>query len=175
VSYLSAPPLLKKNKPRISWSGIAATKEKANRSGAERAQKTQRFGTRKNAGGWHELLLPPKGAPRRGEAQAKTAAKARAIHSPTLRRRQNPRSSVLGAAAVRSFLVAAVPLQKTHGRFSRSLFLELGGVISFAEAGVGILLDHAHLDPAIFSVFFRVARHVADVVLAAEFLINLPE
>jgi len=28
-----------------------------------------------------------------GEAQAKTAAKARAIHAPTMRRRQNPRSS----------------------------------------------------------------------------------
>ena len=52
--------------PRITWSGMAATKEKANRSGAERAEKTQRFGTRKNAGGLHELLLPPKGAPRRG-------------------------------------------------------------------------------------------------------------
>jgi len=42
----------------ITWSGIAATKEKANRSGAERAAGTQRFGTRKNAGGLHELLLP---------------------------------------------------------------------------------------------------------------------
>ena len=55
-----------KNKPRMSWSGIAATEEKANRSGAERAEKTQRFGTRNNAGGLHELLLPPKDAPRRG-------------------------------------------------------------------------------------------------------------
>jgi len=34
----------------------------------------------------HQARLP-------GEAQAKTAAKARAIHSPTLRRQQSPRSS----------------------------------------------------------------------------------
>jgi len=54
----------------ISWSGIAATKEKANRKGAERAEKTQRFGTRKNTGGLHELLLPSKGAPLRGEVFA---------------------------------------------------------------------------------------------------------
>jgi len=33
-------PLARSRNTRKSWSGIAATKEKANRSGAERAEKT---------------------------------------------------------------------------------------------------------------------------------------
>ena len=41
------------------------SQKESHRRGAERAEKTQRFGTRKNAGGLHELLLPPKSAPRR--------------------------------------------------------------------------------------------------------------
>jgi len=54
-----------------------------------------------------------------GEAQAKTAAKARAIHPPALRLQQNPRSSVFFR-----ILISSV----------RSVKLRLGGKKSFPSA-----------------------------------------